>query len=803
MKPTCKPNRLYSLKYLVLFISFAVYPLMKLHAQDVFAKADKMNDQFKQEKIYLHIDRPSYWANDDLWFKAYLKDSPKNEFNLYVELLNEKGKVVYKNICWAQNGLAYGDIHLADTLSSGMYQVRAYTNWMRNFDEQWFFRRDLVIWNLRDKAKPAELKELKEKKIDFRFFPEGGTFISGVKNRVAFKAIDSNGKGLDVKGVIIDEKGQHVAMIKSAFKGMGSFEITPEPGKKYSAEITVAGNLPMKADLPEVLTSGVSISYDAKDTSHIHLEVHKNGIADNGKYLLVGQSEGKVCFQQEVSLNAGIGIIDIDKEKFPTGIVRFTLFDANPLPVCERLVFVNHHNQVGLTIEAEEPAYHPREKVTLDISALDQDENPLLANLSVSAYHTETIHQAETYPENILTRFLLSSELKGRIEEPAYYFKDDSLSTLLALDHLMLTHGYRYFQWKQVIDNEQPVITYQPESGIQLKGTVLSDLLHRPVPNANITMLNVKTPFSNQEQTSDAKGHFVFPDLFFNDTLHVVLQMRKENGKAVSGIEIDETSSVSPKASILPLTYSYSKEEPSQTVTFFSELSPEFLNRKWHLSDTILLGDVNVKAWKKKKWDGIARPYVDADYVIELSKTDNIYSNIDELLEMGPPIVRNFVNRGCMKFLDGFPDRFDLLSSYPISVIDRIELVKMAPIPGVGFGPGIYFYTKRGAPNERIEYAPGIKPVNLIGFSVIRSYYSPQYDGTNDEGKSDFRSSLYWNPVITTDAEGLTWVSFYNSDQLGEVKVVVEGVTKEGKICRGVYNYTVVPDTDKAQDSTF
>lgn len=608
MKPTSSLSQVFCFKHLILFICSAIYPYLETRAQDLVTKSNQFNDSYKQEKIYLHIDRPSYWANEDLWFKAYLKNSLKTEFNLYVELLNEKGIVIYKNTCWAQNGLAYGDIHLADTLSSGMYQVRAYTEWMRNFNEQWFFRRDLLIWNLRDKATPTKPAELKERKIDFRFMPEGGTFLSGIKNRVAFKAIDPNGKGLDVKGVVLDENGRQVAMIKSGFKGMGSFEISPEPGKKYSAELTIAGDLPMKTDLPEALASGVAISYDAKDTSHIRLEIHEQGIAGDGKYLLIGQSEGKVCYQEEVSLNAGNGAIEIDKEKFPSGIVRFTLFGSNNLPRCERLIFINHHDQVNLKIEAEEAEYHPREKVTLDISALDKDENPILANLSVSAYHTETMYQTENYPENILTRFLLSSELKGRIEEPAFYFKDDSLSTLMALDNLMLTHGYRYFEWKQIMNNQQPAISFQPESGIQLKGTVLSDLLHKPVPNANITMMTVKSHLSLQEQTSDSTGHFVFPDLFFNDTLDVVLQMRKENGRAVSGIKIDYTSTISPKASILPLTYAYSENASSQTLTYLSELSPEFLNRKWHLSDTILLGDVNVKSWKKKKmgWSSTA-----------------------------------------------------------------------------------------------------------------------------------------------------------------------------------------------------
>lgn len=780
---------------LIGFQAFYPVPTPDNKEKELLDKANQFNQKFPQEKIYLHLDRPSYWSNDDIWFKAYLKNTPIPTCNLYVELLNERGKVVYKKTCWVQAGLAYGDIHLADTLSSGMYQIRAYTNWMRNFDEQWFFRRDLVIWNLRDKAKSPRQNELKARKVDFQFMPEGGTFLSGVKNKVAFKVIDPNGKGLDAEGVVLDEKGNPVATIKSLFKGMGSFEITPQPGMKYKAEVTVAGDLPLKVDLPPALVSGVTMNINLSDTNRIHIEINEQGGTVNKKYLVIGQSEGKVYYQGEVQINSGKGVMDISKEEFPTGIIRFTLFDNDTLPRCERLIFINHNDQIKLTIEPEQTEYHPRENVILDISALSKNELPVLANLSLSVYHTETTHQTETYPENILTRFLLSSELKGRIEEPAFYFIDDSLSTVLALDILMLTHGYRYFEWKEITRNQQPKISWQPEPSIQIKGTVYSSILHRPVPNGKVTMMTVKSLLNVREQKADSTGHFIFSDLFFNDTIQVAFQSRNQKGKALAEIELDERSSNSPEVSILPLMYQYSKESQSNTVSYMSELSPEFLNRKWHLSDTIMLGDVNVISRKKNKDDGHVRSYLAADKVIDVTKLDDVYSNIIETLEVNSPMFRSYSAKGAQIFLDGVPDLFGTVGERPTSWFDRVEFVRMAPIPGAGFGPGIFFYTKRGSPNEKPEWALGITATKLVGYSVIRNFYSPVYDGHEDQKniKIDFRSLLYWNPNVNTDVEGLAWVSFYNSDQTGKVQVVAEGITKDGKLCRGIFNYNVVP----------
>lgn len=774
--------------------SFYFMPVSGKHEDSISVKANQFNQDFAQEKIYLHLDRPSYWANEDIWFKAYLKNTVIPNCNLYVELLNSHGEVVYKNICWSQNGLAYGDIHLADTLSSGVYQVRAYTNWMRNFGEEWFFRKDLIIWNLRDKAIAPEYSELKSRQVDFQFMPEGGTFLAGVKNKVAFKVIDRKGKGLDAEGVVLDGSGKEVTKIISLYKGMGSFEITPQAGIKYTAEVIVAGGIPMKIDLPNPSSSGVGMKINPEDTDKIHLEISEAGGGMGNNYFVVGQTEGNVSYQGEILTKSGKGVLDISKDKLPTGIVRFTLFDSEMVPRCERLVFVNHHDQLDVKIEAEKTEYHPREKVIIDLYTLTKEENPALANLSLSVYQKETTHETETYPENILTRFLLSSELKGRVEEPAYYFKDDSLSTVLALDNLMLTHGYRYFDWKEIMNDSNPEISWHPEPSIQLKGTVYSAVLHRPVINGKVAMMTVKSLLTIREQKTDSVGRFIFSNLFFYDTIQVALQSKNQKGKALTEIEFDNRSTTSPETTILPLTYQYSKDNSSNTVTSLSELTPELLSRKWHLSDTIMLGDINVIARKKKKNnDGHVRPYVDADYVIDVTKMDDVYGNILETLEMNSPMFRNYRDHDAKFFFDGFPDGSGWLAGMPVSWFDKIEFVRMAPIPGKGFGRAIYFYTKRGAPNEKPEIASGVTATKLIGYSVMRNFYSPDYDSSEDQNvdKKNYRSTLYWNPVVETDEDGTSWVSFYNSDQTGEVQVVVEGVTREGKLCRGVRSYQV------------
>lgn len=796
MKTSFQPT-LFTCFLLVLFIFSSFYsgPLKNADEQQLLEKANLFNLKFPQEKIYLHLDRPSYWANDDIWFKAYLKNSPITESNLYVELLSSKGKVVYKNLCWAQNGLAYGDIHLADTLSSGVYQIRAYTDWMRNFDDQWFFRKNLVVWNLRDKQPNIESNELKTKDIDLQFFPEGGTFISGLKNRVAFKAIDKNGKGIDFEGDITDDQGNKVSDIKSDFKGIGSFIFEPQGNTKYTAHVIVAGNINLDVDLPKAQSEGLILSADPMDTTNIQLTISEkskiSSINPETDYLLVGQAGGGICYQKKIVFNSNFSKLAIDRKKLPTGIVKFTLFDREMIPRCERLVFNHPHDHVNIEIKPDKPDYLTRDKVQLDFTAFSKTGIPCNANLSVSVYNPENQLETEKYPDNILTHFLLNSELRGTIEEPAWYFRNDSLSTLLALDNLMLTHGYRQFEWKEIREDKYPVITYQPVGCIQLGGTVTSTVLGKPVPEAKVTMMTVKSMLGTYEQNTDSLGRFLFTDLYFRDTVYVALQALNKKGNRNNEIKIDERSAISPKAGFLPFIYKYEKENDAQTMTYLSELSPEIINRKWRLSDTILMGDINVMARKMKKDDGHTRPYVEADYVFEVSKFDMVNNDIFEMMDMNSAAMRRFMGRNPQYFLDGSPVDAAFIADKPASWFDKVEAVTMAPTSG-GIGPGLYFYSKRGAQQYFQSDVFGMKSYMILGYSVTRKFYAPEYENRDlPAERKDFRSTLYWNPVVRTDSTGVAQVSFYNSDEPGNMQVVVEGVTADGKLCRGVARYKV------------
>jgi hypothetical protein len=777
--------------------------------QELITKANLYQLRFPQEKIYLHLDRPSYWASEDIWVKAYLLNSAIPDCNVYVELIHSSGEIIDKKILWAQNGLAYGDFHLPDTISSGSYQIRAYTNWMRNFGEEWFFRKDIIILNLRDKSIKSDLLELKSKEIDLQFFPEGGTFVAGVENKLAFKAVDKNGKGIPVEGKIVDKNGNSITTFKSAFKGMGNIDFTPKEREKYTAQAFFTDDISVKVELLVPQIDAVKLTVNPNDSVKIQFQISRNSVqpenSQKNEYLLIGQTGGQVCFRKQIALTEKTTRFEVDKNLFPTGIVKFTLFDNEMIPNCERLVFVNHRDFVKIEIETDKPDYLTREMVQLDIKAFTNAGKACQANLSMSVYNPENSLETEKYPKNILTQFLLDSELKGTIEDPAFYFKDDSISTLQALDNLMLTHGYRYFEWKEIKENKLPEIEYQPENSIQLRGQVKNWLTEKPIKNSNVTMMFVKSQLAVHNQKTDSLGNFVFSDMFFMDTVYVSLQAGNKKERRNNWIELDNKSSKSPKPGILPVNYQYYNENQFTTSYYLSETSSELINRKWSLSDTILLGDVNILAKKHKKDDGHFRPYLEADYVIDAKKlneeTGSIYDAIDgkiaglrtEITE-GGNIVFMYRMYPVSLYLDGTPVDYDLLSTFSSSTFDKVEFLKYAPFAGINKSGGVlYFYTKRGQKFENMPTdAMGLKSARIIGYSVFRRFYSPVYETRQPvDDKKDYRSTLYWNPIVRTDSTGVAQVSFFNSDETGNMQIVVEGITTDGKLCRGIWNYWI------------
>ena len=281
---------------------------------------------------------------------------------------------------------------------------------------------------------------------DVQFFPEGGNLVKGNDTRIAFKAVGADGLGADVKGVVIDDSGNQVTTFISSHLGMGVFTLKPESGKSYKARITYADGSGGIIDLPKVTNGGYSLVIDNDNANYIHVKILPGPViraasSPSGVITLIAQSGGTIYFAWKSQPNSKSFTADVPKEKFPSGVVQFTLFSAAGEPLNERLAFIQNDDHLNLKATTAQQVYAPRQKVKMDLAASDKGGNPVVGSFSVSVINESKI-PVDTDGENtILSNLLLTSDIKGYVEKPGYYFNNENEKTRADLDILMLTQA--------------------------------------------------------------------------------------------------------------------------------------------------------------------------------------------------------------------------------------------------------------------------------------------------------------------------------------------------------------------------
>ena len=766
------------------------------------------------EKAYLQFDKPYYAIGDTIYFKAYVTIGAQHKLSalsgiLYAELISPDNKIARSLKLQMIAGVAWGDFTLTDTLKGGNYRVRAYTNWMRNEGETAFFEQTLPVGSaiaarIPESRQPKNSKapaNLTAKKFDVQFMPEGGSLVSGNYSKIAFKAIDLGGLGTQITGNITDDAGVEACTFASNHLGIGAFNLVPEPGKSYRANIRYADGTTNTVELPKAINNGYSISLNNTNPDTVKIRITAGVEATAGKLSLIAQSGGVVYYAAEKQGDSKIFSAIIPKSKFPTGIIQFTLFSQNGEPLNERLVFINHHDQLSLNLKADKPGYTIRQKVKLKLNPKDKDGKPVTGSFSVSVTD-ETKVPVDSLNENtILTNLLLTSELKGNIEQPGYYFASVDEKTQTDLDNLMLTQGYRHFEWKNVLSDTTAPTAYQPEKAMQVSGTVKRN--GKPVPNAQVKLFSKAGGMFMLDTLTDANGKFAFKDLIFADSIKFIVQSRVKKGQDNVTLELDTTQT--PHVQVK----SYLSGRYVQANVSVADISNYVINQKQFYEEqqkyginkhAVILREVKVEAKKEPlipHSDNLNGPG-GYDHVLTAKDIERfICGKLSDCLQgvFG------------LKFVDGLPtgalvidgtfvDRqvFSELSPDDIEGIEIIAGPHWAAIYGSQMASGgLVITTKRAKKtNEYYRYAPGVVTYMPKGFYKAREFYSPQYDNPHTNQKmADLRSTIYWNPNIITDKDGKASFEYFNADGKGTYRVVVAGIDADGNLGRQVFRYKV------------
>lgn len=649
--------------------------------------------------------------------------------------------------------------------------------------------------------------------VDFQVFPEGGQLIVGIPNQVGFKAIKSNGLGIDVKGSIVDEQNVEVGTFASSFAGIGSLFLSPEAGKNYKIKYT-AGGISKTIDLPKAVEGITLQASNPAAADFINLRILASAAfyeANKDKvFSLVAQNSNTIAYAAQLTLKNQVITAKIPKENFPSGIAQITLFDEKSEPISERLAFVLHKDAMNLALKADLPTYKPRQKVKLTLDAKSKGQ-PIAGDFSVTVTDETKVPVDENTETTILSSLLLTADLKGYIEKPNYYFNKTDDKKLADLDRLMLTQGYRRFAYKEILAGRYPRIMLLPEQGISISGT-LRDLTGMPIRKGMMRMMVTGKPISKEITTSNV-GVFSFKDLVFPDSSQVVITARSNPNYNNLMIMLDGTPSAAKGTNL------YAADEVENIDTAMASYLSNS-QRQYRFMRT--LKTVEIKGAAVKKPSHSDHPALSGlsqipDRFIDGKQLDGCNLLLECIKIQAPSFTFDFneqkfyitrdYNAGTRVpaaiFINGMFVDANAINTVSAADVESIEIFLNDPLGTVDRmynTRGVIVINSKKIPKgekmskqEFLDMLPKKYEVKYspMGYSKEREFYSPKYPPNAPVTSNDLRTTIYWNPKLITDEKGNITFEFNNADGKGNYKAVVEGIDKNGNVGRTVLRYSV------------
>ncbi len=849
------------------------------------------------EKIYTQTDRSFYFPEETIWFKSYIVTSANtistvSDF-VNAELISPKGVVAKKIKLSIVNGYAYGDFYIEKDWVGGIYTLKVYTNWMRNFGDEALFTKKItvqkivkpnlllnlkfekegygpssivtanfeakdlknnplkrksitvevsakgrkiitksIVTNTEGKAKPTFTlpENLKTTDvvlnvlvpyqgttesisrsvpvvldtIDLQFFPESGKLIAGTTNTIAFKALNEFGKPVDVKGDIVDENNNVITSFNSFHDGMGAFELSTKKRKSYYAKIKSPFISKQHIGLPKCHEKGVkfSVSKDSLSTKLSFFSTEKK------TYHLEVSNATAVLLNKTVMGKKDD--IDINTKDFPMGITKFSILDAGRNIVAERLVFINDNKQLHIDLELDKDVYETREKTKVTITTTNANNKPIPSNISVAVADNKLVSFADDKQDHILSYLLVSSELKGNIHKPSFYFNPKEPKSNKALDYVMLTHGWRdYINAPIPLENTR----FKPEQkGIQ-SGKVVNKK-GKPI-EANLML------FDNRGDKvltfkSNAEGKFQFKS---NSQTEYTLLAYNETGEKLNvikntfqaGYKTETDAAIQKKNREKTKVFPRNKKPIQETIKEDAVANIALAEDSAQLDEVVVVGYGTTN--KKEVTGSVARVVTEelsASGVSIAAAVQGRVAGVNVITANGSPgnaskiMIRGVSsisgNNAPLYVVDGVPtDEISHLDPSQINSVDILRDASATAIYGSRGANGVILIATKSGNFYNNWNKKRLNNTKFKNYAVTtfynysdnaytdrpRTFYVPKYNSKiiPDE-RTDFRQTIYWNPVVQTDENGKAEFEFYNSDAITSFKITAEGIGYNGLVGR-------------------
>lgn len=658
-------------------------------------------------------------------------------------------------------------------------------------------------------------------KVDLQLLPEGGTFISGYPANIAFIAVNEYGKPTDVKGVVKDSKGNICAQLESYHDGMGAFPFTAYADEQYYVQLTEPAGVNQHYPLPQAGPKGVMMHL-AQTDSMVRIRLTASAAQ---QITLTAGSKSKTVFTQRYHLQPGEQWVELPAGIFQPGIARFTLSTAQGLPFAERIAFLHSNKLLNVYITTNKQEYGPREKVTLYVTTLDENNMPVASDCSLSVVDDKLWSLADDKQDHIVSWLMMSSELKGKIEEPAFYFRKEEPKSAPALDFVMQTHGYRYFDYSDSVMAHGRTI-WSPDYGYMLSGTI-TDTSGKPVDATVYLVFNQNyNDYHSKviEQQTGNDGIFFFTHLPYT-RYPCFLIAKSRNKKEPIKIKTEQQSFANSPAYASLLESRLTRELPVRTDNQAPQTSPRIapasdkqLPQIEQIPTTNSLNDVVVVGYglatSKRLTSSTTTIYardIDlsgslqgsmAGLVSGLSiQNNNAAGALNQLTIRGAASVTG--NNEPLWIVDGVPMEKPL-QHFNVASITNVTILKDAAataIYGCMATNGVVLINTLNGYGNRNRIALSRKKYyyNTVAihpqqsFDETRQFYAPYYSSTQTKLKTDFRETIFWNPIVQTDSCGEAVVTFFNSDATTTFRAIAEGIGSNGRAGRAEATYAAKP----------
>jgi hypothetical protein len=734
------------------------------------------NSKFPQEKLHIHFDKNAYLPGETVWMKAYLlSDARPSEVskNLYFDWTDVDGRLLLHSVSPITEGGASSYFKIPAWVKNGVIHVKAYTQWMLNFDNDFLYNRDIPVLMPIEGSNPVADKT----QTIVSFFPEGGDLINGVASVLAFESLNQHNKPVVVHGAIKTSANILIDSFSTTYNGMGFLRFKPVAGEHYSAFwIDETGSV-HTAPIPDAKANGLVLHVDPYNNDQLHYKLEKSVDATNlTKIIVVGTINQKVVYRNSLILENNMGEGNISATGFPCGVLQLTAFDGELSPLAERVVFINNQKayaKIQMKKQAVSLIKRARNEISIEIP------DSLVTNLSISVTDAGLGYDSSN---NIYSDLLIAGDLKGTIPDAASFLLNPA-SANEHLDLLLLTHGWRRFNWESVVSGKFPELKFPRDAGfLSVRGEIKNGSNLDAQDSMALLMITRDRKKNVYKMPVDGEGKFEQNGLFFYDSVQVVY---KFNHTA----KLNSNTQISLYSGLLPALTPAKADEPA----FEWVKVPDVILEKEMNGNLIETHDNSVPA--------PAMSYAITPVRDSLGKNSESAAHYLTTMFVDlrfPASVKENMPAGETRLASYRVNSFALRSNVNVTMdgtpvaMDDLKTVNMKEVLFIKFLPKS---NQKGLPTLAITSRQALDQDNIMenktGFAIIKGYtparefYSPHYDNKIvDYQASDFRSTLYWNPKMRLDKSNrkMSFV-FYNNDISNKFRIVIEGMNQDGKLC--------------------